>query len=52
MILAKRQRFFANSTFTATEVSKTYDAVLERVDAALESVPRTVELKLPKLQKI
>jgi hypothetical protein len=52
LILAKRQRFFANSTFTATHVSKTYDAVLERVDAALESVPRTVELKLPQLQKI
>jgi glycosyltransferase involved in cell wall biosynthesis len=52
MILAKRQRFFANSTFTATHVSKTYDDVLERVDAALESVPRTVELKLPQLQKI
>jgi hypothetical protein len=51
-ILAKRQRFFANNTFTATEVSKVYDRVLEQVDAALESVPRAIELKLPKLQKI
>jgi hypothetical protein len=51
-ILAKRQRFFVNSTFTATEVSKTYDAVLEIIDAALESVPKMVELKLPKLQKV
>jgi hypothetical protein len=52
LILAKRQRFFANSTFTATHVSNVYDAVLEQVDAALESVPRAIELKLPKLQKI
>lgn len=51
-ILAKRQRFFVNSTFTATEVSKTYDVVLEQVDAALESVPKSIELKLPKLQKV
>jgi len=51
-ILAKRQRFFVNSTFTATHVSTVYDQVLERVDSALESVPRAVELKLPKLQKV
>jgi glycosyltransferase involved in cell wall biosynthesis len=51
-VLAKRQRFFVNSTFTATHVSTVYDQVLERVDSALESVPKAVELKLPKLQKI
>jgi glycosyltransferase involved in cell wall biosynthesis len=50
--LAKRQRYFVNSTFTKTAVAQTYTTVLETVDSALESIPKPLELKLPKLQKI
>jgi hypothetical protein len=49
--LAKRQRYFVNSTFTKTAVGATYTQVLEIVDAKLESIPKAVQLKLPKLQK-
>ena len=50
--LAKRQRYFVNSTFTKTSVSKVYESVLSIVDTALESIPKPIELKLPKLNKI
>ena len=55
--LAKRQRYFVNTAFTRTSIAKTYETVLEIVDASLSSVPKSVELKLPtlplpKLQKI
>jgi glycosyltransferase involved in cell wall biosynthesis len=55
--LGKRQRYFVNTTFTKTDIAKTYETVLKLVDGALTSVPKAVELKLPtlslpKLQKI
>jgi glycosyltransferase involved in cell wall biosynthesis len=50
--LAKRQRYFVNSTFTESAVAETYDNVLEIIDAGIDKLPKAVELKLPKLQKI
>ena len=50
--LAKRQRYFVNSTFTETAIATTYDRVLEIIDAGIDKLPKAVELKLPKLQKI
>ena len=50
--LAKRQRYFVNSTFTETAVATIYDRVLEIVDAGIDKLPKAIELKLPKLQKV
>jgi glycosyltransferase involved in cell wall biosynthesis len=50
--LGKRQRYFVNSSFTKTAVAAVYERVLTIVDAGIESIPKPVELKLPKLQKI
>ena len=50
--LAKRQRYFVNSTFTKTAVVTVYERVLNIVDERVESIPKPLELKLPKLQKI
>ena len=50
--LAKRQRYFVNSTFSKTAVSAVYENVLTIVDEALSKIPKAIELKLPKLQKI
>jgi glycosyltransferase involved in cell wall biosynthesis len=50
--LAKRQRYFVNSTFTETAVSTIYDRVLEIIDSGIDKLPKAVELKLPKLQKV
>jgi len=47
--LAKRQRYFVNSTFTKIAVAAVYEKVLGIVDVALASVPKQVELSLPKL---
>ena len=52
LILAKRQRYFANSTFTKTAVAPVYETVLAIIDEAVSKIPKPVELKLPKLQKI
>ena len=48
--LSKRQRYFVNSNFTETVISKRYDAVLKHIDTGIESIPKHVELKLPKLK--
>jgi hypothetical protein len=50
--LAKRQRYFVNSTFTKTAVASTYQHVLSIVDTGIESIPKAIELKLPKLTKL
>ena len=50
--LAKRQRYFVNSTFSKTAVSAVYENVLTIVDEALSKIPKAIELKLPKLEKI
>lgn len=50
--LAKRQRYFVNSTFTKTAVSATYEKVLAIADEGINKIPKPVELKLPTLNKI
>jgi hypothetical protein len=50
--LAKRQRYFVNTTFTKTAVAKTYETVLSIVDEGVNKIPKAVELKLPQLKKI
>ena len=50
--LAKRQRYFVNSTFTKTAVAKTYETVLSVIDGGVNKIPKAVELKLPTLNKI
>ena len=48
--LAKRQRYFVNSTFTKTAVVLVYKNVLDIIDEALALVPKQVQLELPKLK--
>ena len=50
--LAKRQRYFVNSTFTKTAVAAVYEHVLAVADAGVAKIPKAVELKLPQLKKI
>jgi len=50
--LAKRQRYFVNSTFTKTAVSAVYERVLGVADEGISKIPKAVELKLPQLKKI
>jgi len=50
--LAKRQRYFVNSTFTKTAVAEIYKTVLNTIDTSVTSIPKHVELKLPSLKKI
>jgi glycosyltransferase involved in cell wall biosynthesis len=52
LILAKRQRYFVNTTFSESAVSKRYDEVLQIIDGYVETLPKAIELKLPKLQKV
>ena len=50
--LAKRQRYFANSTFTKNAVAAVYERVLNIADEGINKIPTAVELKLPQLKKI
>ena len=50
--LAKRQRYFVNSTFTKTAVRAVYEHVLGIADEGINKIPKPVELKLPSLKKI
>ena len=50
--LAKRQRYFVNTTFTRTAVAKTYETVLSIVDEGVNNIPKPIALKLPQLKKI
>ena len=50
--LAKRQRYFVNSTFTKTAVASIYENILNLVNENLQAIPKPVELKLPSLKKI
>ena len=50
--LAKRQRYFVNSTFTKTAVASIYETVLNMVDENLQAIPMPVKLNLPKLNTI
>ena len=48
--LAKRQRYFVNSNFTESVITKRYDEIIDIIDKGTDSVPERVELKLPKLK--
>ena len=50
--LAKRQRYFVNSTFTKTAISAVYEHVLAVADEGINKIPKAVELELPALKKI
>jgi glycosyltransferase involved in cell wall biosynthesis len=50
--LAKRQRYFVNSTFTKTAVAAVYERVLAVADEGISRIPKAVELKLPQLKKV
>ena len=52
LTLSKRQRYFANSTFSKTAVIEIYKNVLTIIDEAVSKIPKAVELKLPQLQKL
>ena len=49
--LAKRQRYFVNSTFTKTAAAAVYEKVLNIIDSSLSLVPKQVQLNLPSLSK-
>ena len=48
--LAKRQRYFVNTHFTESIITKRYDEILDIIDKGTDSIPQHVELKLPKLK--
>ncbi len=50
--LAKRQRYFVNSTFTEQVVEFEYNRVLDIIKDVLNLLPKPIELKLPQLKKI
>lgn len=50
--LAKRQRYFVNSTFTKSAVAAVYENVLNIIDSGMKSVPQQVSLNLPTLKKV
>ena len=50
--LAKRQRYFVNTNFTKSAVSRVYEKVLTEASETIERLPKPVELKLPELKKI
>jgi hypothetical protein len=50
--LAKRQRYFVNSTFTKSAVATIYEKVLNIADESINQIPKAVELKLPQLKKL
>jgi len=50
--LAKRQRYFVNTTFNETAIAEVYKTTLTDIDSALDKLPKAVELKLPQLKKV
>jgi hypothetical protein len=50
--LAKRQRYFVNTTFNETAIAEVYKTALTDIDSALDKLPKPVELKLPQLKKV
>ena len=50
--LAKRQRYFVNSTFTKSAIATVYENVLTVVDEHINKIPKAVELKLPQMKKV
>jgi len=52
LTLGKRQRYFVLTAFTEEAVSVIYDQVLAEIDKGVTTIPKAIELKLPKLQKV
>ena len=52
LTLGKRQRYFVLTAFTEEAVSVIYDQVLGELDKGVNTIPKAIELKLPKLQKV
>jgi glycosyltransferase involved in cell wall biosynthesis len=52
LTLGKRQRYFVLTAFTEEAVSVIYDQVLAEIDKGVNTIPKAIELKLPKLQKV
>jgi hypothetical protein len=50
--LAKRQRYFVNSSFTKIAVALVYERVLGKVDNIVDKLPKPIQLKLPTLKKL
>jgi len=50
--LAKRQRYFVNSTFTEQVVETEYAKIIDIIKDVMNLLPKQVELKLPQLKKI
>ena len=50
--LAKRQRYFVNSTFTKTAVASVYETVFNSIDSEISNIPMPIKLKLPELNKV
>jgi hypothetical protein len=50
--LAKRQRFFVNSTFTKTAIAPVYEKVLAVVSESVDKLPKPVQLNMPSLPKL
>ena len=50
--VAKRQRYFVNSTFSKNAVTDIYKNFLTGIDESISKIPKPVELKLPQLKKI
>ena len=48
--LAKRQRYFVNSNFNESAITKRYDEILDIINKDVNSIPQHVQLKLPKLK--
>jgi len=49
LIAGKRQRYHVNNNFTKQAVQKQYEVVFNMIKTATDSIPKQVELKLPKL---
>jgi len=52
MALAKRQRYFVNSTFTEQVIEVEYVRVLNIIKDVVNLLPKPIELKLPELKKV
>lgn len=50
--LAKRQRFFVNSTFTKAAVAPVYEKVLAVASESVDKLPKPVQLNMPSLPKL
>ena len=50
--LAKRQRYYVNSTFTERVVETEYIKIIDIIKDIMNLIPKQVELKLPQLKKI